>query len=73
MKQTALEELIDYIEEFTTKNKTTDGIWAKAKSLLPKEKQQIIGARVSAPLLNTGNKDRYEIEAEQYYNETYKK
>ena len=40
--KTALEELIEYIENFTPKNKTTDGIWSKAKSLLEKEKQQLI-------------------------------
>ena len=39
-----MEELIEYIEEWTAKNKTTDGIWSKAKSLLSKEKQQIIDA-----------------------------
>jgi hypothetical protein len=37
------------------------------------EKQQIIEARVTAPLLNTGSKDEYVIESEKYYNETYKK
>jgi hypothetical protein len=42
--KTAMEELIEYIEEWTAKNKTTDGIWSKAKSLLSKEKQQIIDA-----------------------------
>jgi hypothetical protein len=42
----------------------------KAKEM---EKQHIIEARVTAPLLNTGNKDEYIIEAEQYYNETFKK
>lgn len=39
-KQTAMEQLIQYIEEFTPKNKTTDGIWSKAKSLIELEKQQ---------------------------------
>lgn len=37
-----MEELIEYIEEWTPKNKTTDGIWSKAKNLLVKEKQQLI-------------------------------
>jgi hypothetical protein len=36
------------------------------------EKQQIIDARVNAPLLNTESKYDYVIEAEQYYNQTFK-
>ena len=76
--KTAMEELIEYIEEWTAKNKTTDGIWSKAKSLLSKEKQQIIDAR------NDGYESTYnscesgcmgsmiiEGSHEQYYNETY--
>ncbi len=38
---TALQELIKYIEDFTPKNKTTDGIWSKAKSLIDKEKKDL--------------------------------
>jgi len=38
---TPMMALIEYIELNQPKNKTTDGIWAKAKSLLPKEKQVI--------------------------------
>jgi len=36
------------------------------------EKKQIMVARVNAPLLNTESKYDYVIEAEQYYNETFK-
>ena len=39
---------------------------------LEMEKQQIIDARVDSPLLNTASKNDYIIEAEQYYNKTYK-
>jgi hypothetical protein len=42
---------------------------AEAKEI---EKEQIIDARVNAPLLNTESKYDYVIEAEQYYNETFK-
>ncbi len=42
--KTAIQELIEYIEEFQPKNKQTTGIWSKAKSLLETEKQQIIDA-----------------------------
>lgn len=42
MKQkTALQELIEWIEQYTPKNKNTDAIWHKAKSLLPTEMEQI--------------------------------
>ena len=44
MEKTAMEQLVQYIEEFTPKNKTTDGIWSKAKSLIEQERQQIINA-----------------------------
>ena len=37
------------------------------------EKQQIIEARVTAPIIASTNKDDYQTEAEQYYNETYGK
>lgn len=39
-----MQELIEYIEDFTPKNKTTSGIWSKANSLIEKEKEQIIQA-----------------------------
>ena len=67
--KTAMEELIEYIEEWTAKNKTTDGIWSKAKSLLSKEKQQIIDAYQQG-----GFNDAYfrnPLSKEQYYNKTY--
>ncbi len=69
MKQTAVEFLIEQFE-ITSEHPSIQKVINQAKEM---EKQQIIDARVSAPLLNTGNKDSYEIEAEQYYNETYKK
>jgi hypothetical protein len=37
------------------------------------EKQQIITARVTAPILPLIDKSDYEAEAEEYYCETYKK
>jgi hypothetical protein len=47
-----------------------DNTFQQAKEM---EKQQIIDARVTSPLLDTFNKNEYIIEAEQYYNETFKK
>jgi hypothetical protein len=43
---------------------------AKAKET---EKQNIINARVTAPLLDTCSINEHIIEAEQYYNETFNK
>ena len=43
-------------------------LYTQAKEL---EKQQIINARVTAPLLSEFDKTDYTKEAEQYYNETY--
>jgi hypothetical protein len=71
MKQLAVEWLLDnlisepYSEEDFNYNSS---IWDKAKEM---EKQQIIDARVTSPLLDTCNKNDYVIEAEQYYNETF--
>jgi vacuolar-type H+-ATPase subunit H len=37
------------------------------------EKQQIVDARVTAPIIDATDKGSYETEAEQYYQETYGK
>ena len=72
-KQTAVEWLANELyEKFEMKG---DG--ALFNDLLNQAKemfeQQIIDARVNAPLLNTEYKSDYVIEAEQYYNETFGK
>jgi hypothetical protein len=64
--KTALQELIEYIEEWQPKNKFTEPIWHKAKSLLEKEKQQIIEAYIAG----YSNWDS-ELEEEKYYNDTF--
>jgi hypothetical protein len=71
--ETAMEELIEYIEEWTAKNKTTDGIWSKAKSLLSKEKQQIVDAYNIGFIypIKFDFKNNKSQDAEQYYNETF--
>jgi hypothetical protein len=70
--KTAMEELIEYIEEWTAKNKTTDGIWSKAKSLLSKEKQQIIDAWENGYQHGACvNEDKDKFHGVQYYNETF--
>ena len=64
MKQTAVEWLC---EQYHLKQDIE--IVKQAKEM---EKEQIIDARVDSPLLNTASKNDYIIEAEQYYNETFK-
>lgn len=71
-QQTAMQELIDFIEsqEYNFLNKeqleSCNKIKEKAEQLLEIEKQQIIDARVKIIL------DSNYVEAEQYYNETFK-
>jgi hypothetical protein len=72
MEKTAMEQLIEYIEKFTPKNKTTDGIWSKAKSLIEIEKQQIIDAHGNKKkhARDTGNY-QYTYTGEMYFNDNY--
>ena len=70
-----LRELADNFQEemqnlYSKNMRLVANICEQAKEM---EKQQIIDARVTSPLFNTGNKDSYEIEAEQYYNEKFNK
>ena len=70
MKQTAVEWLIETLTEegFDLSLHTFETKQAKAM-----EKEQIIQARTTSPLLASIDKDDYIKEAEQYYNETYEK
>jgi ribosome-interacting GTPase 1 len=66
--KTAMEELIEYIEEWTPKNKTTDGIWSKAKNLLAKEKEQIINARIDGVSKSLAIPKTFAVKkSEEYY------
>ena len=70
--KTAMEELIEYIEEWTPKNKTTDGIWSKAKSLLAKEKEQIINARIDGVSKSLAIPKTFaEKKSEEYFYQTF--
>jgi hypothetical protein len=81
MKQTAvnfLEDCIDKYEKWISGHYEAEAysltdLYNDIEQAKEMEKQQIIDARVNAPLLNTGYKSDYVIEAEQYYNETFKK
>jgi len=66
---TPMQELIEYIELNQPKNKVTDGIWAKAKSLLQKEKQ------VNKEFWNNGMKsdNGHFGTFEDYYNQKFRK
>ena len=65
MEQTAVEWLVQELNLYTYLSQIN-----QAKEM---EKEQIIDARVNAPLLNTEYKSDYVIEAEQYYNQTFGK
>ena len=80
MKQTAVQELILEFQElkktklYETSFKAIDDCINLAIAKLELEKQQIIGARLTAPSeLITYSKTTYLDEAEEYYNETFKK
>ena len=80
MKQTAVQELILEFQElkktklYETSFKAIADCINLAIAKLELEKQQIIGARLTAPSeLITYSKTTYLDEAEEYYNETFKK
>lgn len=64
--KTPMQELIEYIELNQPKNKITDGIWSKAKSLLEKEKELILNTFIDGEV-NCGRQL-----AKDYYNEKFK-
>lgn len=72
MKQTAvkfLQESLSIHFSFDEKMKF-EGLFQQAKEM---EKQQIIDARATAPIINTDSKIEYIEEAEYYYTKNYKK
>jgi hypothetical protein len=76
MKQTAVDWfLTEFQKQVWFEPNSELDIWIK--DLIPKakemEKEQMIEARATAPLLASIDKDDYIKEAEQYYNETYEK
>ena len=79
MKQTAVEWLCNewlYIDqEFDMKLIDKKTYWERLKSVqeqaIKMEKEQIIQARTTAPIIPTIDMIDYVKEAEQYYNETY--
>ena len=72
MKPTAVEFAVEKLEKFIpSENQLV--IRIILEQALEMEKQQIIDARVTAPLLPYTDKQSYVKEAEQYYNETFNK
>ena len=76
MEQTAVTWLEKELEEYGSPGElnidwsTFDDLCEQAKAM---EKEQIIEARVTAPLLSSPDKSDYKEEAEQYYTETFGK
>jgi hypothetical protein len=71
MEKTPMQELIEYIEEWTPKNKVTDGIWHKAKSLLEKEETLIMISWIDGKE-NKYFGDNVFDDAQDYYNQKFK-
>jgi hypothetical protein len=69
--KTAMQELIEWTNQYEGKMISADQVILKAYKMLEKEKEQIIQARIDGDENYSliGGK-RYEY-AEQYYNETY--
>ena len=65
MKQTAVQWLVKQLDGYESDCE----IFQIAKQM---EKDHIIQARTTAPLLNCGDLNSYKQEAEQYYNETFR-
>ena len=72
MKQTAVEQLEEYlsISLGPDRMRLLFNEFEKAKEM---EKEQIIQARTTAPIIPTIDMIDYVKEAEQYYNETFNK
>lgn len=69
MKQTAVEWLYDQLEfDESVSMDNIEEIFNQAKQM---EKEQIIQARTTAPIIPTIDMIDYVKEAEQYYNEQY--
>jgi len=66
--KTALEELIEYIEEWQPRNKNTVEIWSKAKQLLFTERQQITNAYETDLASHTEFRN-----GSEYYNDIFNK
>ena len=67
MKQTAVEWVEEQI--YSTRELDLQAVINQAKEM---EKEQIIQARTTAPIIPTIDMIDYVKEAEQYYNETFK-
>jgi hypothetical protein len=71
MTLTAIDQLaLDLVSEGLIKHYDFVHLVKKAKEI---EKQQIIEARSTAPLLLNPMKEDYKVEAEHYYNKKFKK
>ena len=70
MKQTAVEWFYDQLEfDDSVSMDNIEEIFNQAKAM---EKEQIIQARTTAPIIPTIDMIDYVKESEQYYNETFK-
>ena len=72
MKQTSIDWLEMEIVKLEQKYAIPHKIYVLCEQAKEMEKQQIIDARLTAPLINSPFESDYREEAEQYYNEQFK-
>lgn len=70
-KLTAMQEFIKWLS--TRYHPSKYALVEKATELLELEREQIINARVTSPVLDELGKDAYVKEAEQYFEQTFSK
>jgi hypothetical protein len=70
--KTAMEELIDWANQYEGKMISADQVVLKAYKLIEKEKEQIIGAfNYGYYCASNGTIDELELGEKEYYNQTY--
>ena len=69
--KTAMQELIEFIESTNNTPHVNLTIMDKAKKLLEKEKEQIKDANIAGMEFIPVDPNKYQQDAEEYYNQTY--
>jgi len=70
--KTAMEELIEWTNQYEGKMISADQVVLKAYKLIEKEKEQIIGAfNYGYYCASNGTIDELELGEKEYYNQTY--
>jgi hypothetical protein len=68
---TAIQELIQWTNQYEGKMISANQVVLKAYKMLEKEKEQIIEANIAGMEFIPVDPNKYQQDAEQYYNQTY--